>query len=329
MLKSTHRADVVSLDGVTKHPNADKLGVLHIDGYTVVLNLEDWAGKSKAVYVKPDSLVDTSREEFAWLAKLCPQGQTKYRVTAKRIRGVVSFGLLTPCDESATVGDDYAEKLGIEHYEIPDFQGVAGMVPSPRGLFIPKYDLESLRSYQRMYDGVTHIDITEKLHGENMRVVCVDGVVYAGSRTNFWEYSSNNPYGFTLLCSQEVVNFVKQNERTVVYGESIGGVKGFPYGVAKGQREFRVFDILRENGTKLRFGELDFVCNEYKMKKVPTIAERFPIDKTKSLVEQLEQLANGKSNLDASHVREGIVISPSEGEAEKLKLIGSDYLMKS
>jgi hypothetical protein len=63
-------------------------------------------------YIQPDSVVDTTRPELALLAQ--PE-----RIKVRRLRGVVSMGLLIAAPEGAQEGDDVAAQLGVTRYEPP------------------------------------------------------------------------------------------------------------------------------------------------------------------------------------------------------------------
>jgi len=97
--KSTHVCEVIEVN-LEKHPDADSLSTCSIfgGGYTCIMRTEDWKDIKRAIYVVPDSLVDTTRPEFSFLAgekRLYEvEGRKVYaRIKAKKLRGIVSFGL--------------------------------------------------------------------------------------------------------------------------------------------------------------------------------------------------------------------------------------------
>ena len=57
----THKAEVVPVV-LEKHPNADKLSIVRVYNFTVVVNTEDWQGVEKAVYIQPDSVLPDKPE---------------------------------------------------------------------------------------------------------------------------------------------------------------------------------------------------------------------------------------------------------------------------
>jgi RNA ligase (TIGR02306 family) len=184
---STHKVEVVSIV-LEKHPNADSLSVVNVfGGYTCLVRTEDWKGIAKGAYVPPDSLVDTRRPEFAFLLEHARE-DGKHRVKAKKLRGIVSFGLLVPALPEWSVGDDVASILGVEHYE-PSPPGeqrnqllVGHEVAKSPGLNAPRFDVDAFRRYHNLFVEGEPVWVTEKLHGCSARYVWKDGKVHCGSR---------------------------------------------------------------------------------------------------------------------------------------------------
>ncbi len=153
----THKVEIVPVV-LEKHPDAEKLSIVRVYNFTVVVNTEDWKDVTKAAYVQPDSVMpDTPEYRFLketgnirkerehilsvqseqvqgeWIPVTEEERQkrlaaleakvdknTKYlRITVKKLRGVISMGMLLPCPEGAEIGDDVAERLGITHYVEP------------------------------------------------------------------------------------------------------------------------------------------------------------------------------------------------------------------
>ncbi len=140
--KLHHRVDVIRIQEVRVHPNADKLEIIPIEGYQAVVAKGQYKAGDLAYYIPPDSVVPVRPEfEFLWKGPL--EGEVplkRRRIAAKRLRGEWSEGLLMPLDgglgggllkgdfvirhvihdevESMPVkeGDDVAEFLGITHY---------------------------------------------------------------------------------------------------------------------------------------------------------------------------------------------------------------------
>lgn len=114
MSLSTSKVEVVELSSMRRHHNADTLSIIDVfGGYSCVVRTADWVGVETGAYVPPDSIVDVTRPEFAFLAS---GDKTTHRIKAKKLRGVVSFGLLMPAPPGAKIGDDVAFYYGVTHY---------------------------------------------------------------------------------------------------------------------------------------------------------------------------------------------------------------------
>ena len=191
-MNSTHKAEVVDVT-LRAHPDADTLSVVDVWGYTCVVKTEHWDGVTRAAYVPPDTVVDTNRPEFAFLApKAKPDGS--YRIRATRLRGVVSQGLLVPT--TAPLGEDLYEALGCKRYE-PELHGSGR---SQRDRFTvggeedvapdldtgpDKYDVDAWERYKDRFTDGELCFMQEKLDGTNVRAVWWKGRLHVKSR-NRW-----------------------------------------------------------------------------------------------------------------------------------------------
>lgn len=149
MEKSTHKVEVVKVHP-TKHPDADRLAVALVYGYSVCIGINDFEDGDLGIYIPPDSIVPAIEQfRFIWEARgfvttadpgrsqtgleINSEVPEKYRrIKAKTIRGVISEGLLMPLLSFPTIagesqhypglavvkeGDDVATLLGITHYD--------------------------------------------------------------------------------------------------------------------------------------------------------------------------------------------------------------------
>lgn len=190
-INSGHRVEVVPVE-LRKHPNADSLSVVPIYGYTYVARTADWTGVTRGAWIPPDNTVDVRRPEFAFLAETAKDGRA--RIKARKLRGIVSYGLMVPVPDDTPLGEDWREKLGVEHYNPPE-PGSAG---SPRDKFFvggevapapvvysPKYDVDSLLRYHHLFEEGEPTIVSEKIDGANARYVFHDGKMHCGSRTEW------------------------------------------------------------------------------------------------------------------------------------------------
>lgn len=166
--KSTHVVEVVQVYP-KPHPNADRLDVVEVFGYTAVTQKGNFQPGDLGVYIPPDSLVpETKTFEFLWedLERFegVPVPERRRRIKAKRLRGIMSEGLLLPlkglplvqsvdsCGDTTyhkaihtpmtnwsdydhvpiKVGDNLAEYLGITHYDPPELGGDCEVAPGSK-----------------------------------------------------------------------------------------------------------------------------------------------------------------------------------------------------
>ena len=105
------KCPVVQIPEIVKHPNADTLGIVTVEGTVCIVRLGDFQPGDLAVLVPLDSLVPTSRHEFAFLAK-GDVSKTVARVKAMKLRGTFSDGLVVK-NPGLKLGQDAAGVLGI------------------------------------------------------------------------------------------------------------------------------------------------------------------------------------------------------------------------
>lgn len=318
-MKSTHKVEVVRVRR-EPHPNADSLSIVRVfDGYTVCVKTADWAGRPLGAYIPPDSVVDSSRPEFAFLA-----GHNRIKV--KRLRGVVSMGLLIPAPEGAELGDDVAEQLGVTHYEPPTPTTAGGECePAPPG-YHPEYDVDTLRRYAHVFTPGEPVFVTEKIHGGNVRYCWSEGRMRAGSRTTWKKYDPANVFWLALSRHPEIVAFCEKHPEITVYGEVYGWMQDLRYGARKGGDVWiAVFDLLAPSGW-IPPREARAMAPD--LPWVPTFSEDMPFD-----LRLILSLAEGQSLIPgADHIREGVVVKPllerTHPEIGRvcLKVVGNGYL---
>ncbi len=316
---SLHEILVVRLKQITKHPNADTLGIVEIFGWTCIIRLDDFKEGDLVTYIPPDYVCpDTAEYEFL--------GEKK-RIKVRKLRGVLSQGLVTKAPEGSKEGDNVIDILGIKRYEPPIELKSGGETEKPPNIWIPVYDVESFNRYPNIIKEGEQVVITEKIHGANARFVYHNNKMYAGSRTE-WKRQDDTILWWNCLKQNPVIEkFCKKNPDKVLFGEVFGQVQDLKYGSKKGQLFFVAFDIL-DTGKWLPF-EL-FYDEAYYNNDVTIV----PILFTGAFSSKLaKELAEGESLwLDANHLREGVVIRPFEERTDpeigrvQLKLVSNRYL---
>lgn len=188
---SSHKIEVVPVV-LEKHPNADTLSIVKVYGWDCIVKTEQFNGVPLAAFIIPDSIVDTSIPEFAFLREQNNKIYEKRRIKAAKYRGVPSQGLLVPARKHWKLGDDVADELKIEHYEpqmmqrgpgAPKLKSIQAKIPFIDGVPVPVYtDIENFRRYNKAFDDLAiDVVVTEKIHGANFRCVHDGKQLHVGS----------------------------------------------------------------------------------------------------------------------------------------------------
>lgn len=327
---STHVCPVVKLGEPIAIPGADKIEVFDILGNGPVVSAKgQFKASDLAVFVPPESVVDTSLEAFTFLKSKARKSDGWAKIRPVRLRGQLSIGLLMPAN-GMSEGEDGAKRYSVKKYEdhvkVETIHGHnSGKTPGwiiklwrrffpskeDRGLWpgIPVYDINQL---YKMRPGIFADDelmvVTEKLHGTNARfVIGRDGKLWCGSRTMWRNHDGKNVYSRAATESGIEAKLRRLAEPIVIWGEIVGPQiqKGFNYGLKDGEQKFYVFDMY--HATERRFldpKEVYDICHWLKMTMVSIIA----IDKWSSIKEQLLSLTQAQS--PGEHPQEGIVVRP-------------------
>lgn len=345
-MSSEHDVRVVRLGAITKHPDADTLGITEVDGRPVICRLGDYAEGDLAVYLPVDSVMPDT-EQWAFLGK---RAQDR-RIRAKRLRGVFSMGMLAPAPAGATEGDDVRDALGVTVWEPPlagargggASGGFLGGDAEPDAGHMPTYtDIESLRKYRGCFDAAEEVVASEKVHGSCFRAVWADGRLWVGSRTQYkappspgfepgiwWRAAKHHALAEALACVPGVV----------VFGEVYGQVQDLKYGVAPqgSQRvtnevRFAAFDAFDPTlGRYMDFDAFAAMIDGLGLPRVPVLY-RGPFSGL------ADGLAEGSSVVAAQHggehTREGFVVRPIVERWDRrlgrviAKMVGEGYLTR-
>jgi RNA ligase (TIGR02306 family) len=324
---STHEVRVVRIPTIQKHPNADKLGLVEVNGFTVVVGLESWKEGDLAAYIEPDYVVPET-EAFAFLGR-------HTRIKTKKIRGVWSMGLLTPAPEGAVEGECVMERMGVVRYEpsMVPFRGQrkgefvpADNAPPPQGIVIPgKYDLENLRKNWDAFVEGEYVVVTEKIHGANARYVFDGEKMHLGSRTRWVQDDGLNVWSRALRACPWIEELCRLAPGSILYGEVFGRVQDLNYGLGDAV-DFRHFDCTRTDRCATGWEDA-VICVQVEF-SAPVLYVG-PFSKKKML-----ELAEGDSAIEgAKHIREGIVVKPAferlhKGDRCAFKLVSNAYLSR-
>jgi RNA ligase (TIGR02306 family) len=322
MSVSTHKVEVVRVQKIHPHPNADSLGVVTVWGYTCCVRLADVKEGDLLAYIPPDSIVP-DLPEYAFL-----QGHRRIRV--KKLRGVISQGLLVPAPAGAVEGQDVAEQMGITHYDPPEPISSGGEAEAGPPGYRPFYDVESLRRCNGLLALGELIHVTEKVHGSSGKWCFADGRMWCSSHREWKKQDESNLWWKALARTPGLQKMLEEHPEITAYGEVYGSsVQNFKYGMKPGEIKIAVFDLLIGNVWQ-SFEFDDEMSKKYGFEMVPLIVHGEPFDMQKIL-----EMAEGKSLVPgADHIREGCVVKPviertdiSIGRVQ-LKVVGNGFLLR-
>jgi len=327
--ESNPLVEVISIEDVYKHPNADALDLVSPDGSNVNFAIvKSGSFKKGDVALWFDSvnepMVPVSNPLFAFLAKnVKSDGYAK--IKAMKLRGIMSRGLIVPFDPAylGKTNKEIADMLQIKKYELNAGIGRAGgkfrpglAVSGPTGLLpCEKYDVDSLNKNWKDIPNGTHLWVTEKIHGANSSY----GWLTHHGELKFWvrsrslfkkepEEGSSGGLWWDVAEKFNLKEKLKSRPGYLLYGEVFGQVQDLKYGIEEGA-EFRAFDCW-DSTTKawLTFTELVKFCNELDIPMVPILAETI-WNTVKGIPPEIVALSEGSTQMPgADHVREGIVI---------------------
>lgn len=303
---STHSVNIVKIEQVLPHANAERLEIVPVGGWQAVVKKGQFNVGDPAIYIEPDYTVPTDLEEFSFLAK---EGRTRHRLKAVRLRGVLSYGLLIPVPKDLNdlpVGADVMIALGIERYEPP--VKLAGSDELPLELqpqvYSSKFDVEGLKKFPDVIKLGEPVVVTEKIHGANARYLFTNDTFYLGSRTQWLKPDVKHPWERAAACDARIEAWCRNHLGVVLYGEIYGAVQSLKYGVPNNEIRFAAFAAL-ENGN---WWDTDKLLSE-PIEAVATVPVVYVGPYDPNVLNRAEQDSTVPT-AEKGHIREGLVIVP-------------------
>ncbi|MFB2918328.1 MULTISPECIES: RNA ligase family protein [Aerosakkonema] len=322
---SIFKVEVVKINNVLHHPNADRLDIATIEGmaYQVITAKGNFNAGDLAFYFPIDSVIpDRFLDEFG----IRPYYSKKLR--AAKLRGIFSEGLLIPVGDNfaGNVGDDCTEHFGVTKYEYPIPQTMNGDVESAIGQY--KFPSpENLKRYRDVLYFGEEVVVSEKIHGTNFTVlVDADGTTHIGSHHYFWKNNENNKNLVYIRAYNENTTLQKLPPGTQVFGE-IYGVQDIKYGLNNSKIGIALFAV-RRDGQFLNYDDFVAFCEEFGLPMVPVLYTGG------YSWEAISQFNNANSVLDPHSIMEGVVVQPQVERTHPeigrvvLKLISDRYLLR-
>ena len=322
---SEFHVQVIRVGEITKHPNADSLGLVKVFDYPVIVRLGDFQPGDLAVYVPVDSIVPGDDLQWAFL-------DGHLRIRARRLRGIFSMGLLTHADPSWIEGQDVCEVLRVTKYEPPEPMTTGGENEHDPG-YMPVYtDIEGLRRWPDVLIPGEEVVLTEKIHGCCSRFVFRDGRLWCASHRN-WKRQSPDSIWWKVAERYKLAEALATCQDVGFYGEVYGQVQDLKYGAGKNDLFVAFFDAM-DIKTKRYLDYDDFrvmTGTLHLATAVPLVPELY----RGPWSPDLRSYAEGPSTVPgAANVREGIVVRPVKERWDDrvgrvvLKLHGQGYLLR-
>lgn len=322
---SVFKVEVVKINQVNPHPNADRLDIASFEGmaYQVITAKGNFKIGDLAYYFPIDSVIPEN-----YLDEFGIRSYYSKKLRAAKLRGIFSEGLLIPVgdDFAGNIGDDYTEYFGVEKYEYPIPRSMSGEMENHVGQY--KFPSpEHLKRYKDVLIEGEEVVVTEKIHGTNFTVlVDEEGTVKIGSHNYFWKNIPDNKNLVYIRAYDENIGLQKLPNNTQVFGE-IYGVQDIKYGLNNGKIAIAVFAV-KENSNFLNYNDFSEFCNDFSLPRVPVLYQGA------YSWEAVSQFNNADSIICPSCMMEGVVIQPIQERTHHhtgrvvLKLISDRYLLR-
>ena len=357
-------AQVVKVEKVEKHPNADTLSIYTVLNDYPVIDKTDKFNAGDLVSYIPESSIVPDNELFYFL---CPQKYEKYLdgesvktraiglayavgsvpqkyrvIKAKNIRNFYSQGLLLSAPDGMSEGDSIIDYYSLSRVEEDNEENIVSCPKTrgrnaespPKGWTLPYYDIEGLRKYQHCLKQDEEVVLSEKCNGSNAVYVHDGNKFWVKSRNFFKKEDINCPW-WMVAKRYDLENKLQKHPMFAFWGELISLVGGFRYDlllqdgvVVPGIKFFDIYDI--NSHRYLDYDDTLTILKDLDLPAVPELYRGFWTTK-----EEMYSFAEGQSTLNSSHVREGFVLKTTKERYEpalngrmQIKLVGKGYNLK-
>jgi RNA ligase (TIGR02306 family) len=321
---------VATIEAIRPHANADSLELAQVLGWQVVVRKGEYRVGQKIVYFPIDTILPLDVSERFGVTKYL----SRQRIRCAKLRGEPSFGLVVMPDHDWPVGENVAEYYGAKKYE-PPVRATAGDAEKEHPLFVAYTEIENMRNFPTIFEVGESVMVSEKIHGTNTRVGCIEGELMAGSMRLRRRRPADDRFAgsiywfpFTLEPVRKLVEELGRAHRQVIlFGEVYGSkIQSFHYGLL-GTLGFRAFDLLLD-GRYMDWPDFLTLCSRYSVEIVPVLAT-IPFD-----LDEIRRYSEGKTQLMVkdAHIREGVVVRPLRERTDPrvgrviLKYVSDSYL---
>lgn len=188
---------VCRVGDIYPHPNADRLELLTVKGWTVCAGKGQFRVDDKCVYFPPDCVLPLALSERLNITKYLSPVKVDGvyvggRVRVANLRGAKSYGTIMPCENAEwEVGTDVAAYYGVTKWE-PPLKCMDGDAATPHPAFHRYFDMEHLRNFPDLFQVGEEVVITEKIHGQNCRLGLIRDTNTKGEAVWRWMAGSHD-----------------------------------------------------------------------------------------------------------------------------------------
>ena len=331
-------ATIRKINKIVPIEGADSVELAQVDGWNVVVKKGEHQEGSLVVYCEIDSWIPNSIAPFLTAPDRFPKeylGVKGERLRTKKIRGVISQGLILPLNTlpqndlewTDPVGVDVSELLGIVKYDPPLPAQLAGQAKGNFPSLVPKTDQQRIQNID-LDEYYGEYEVTEKLEGSSCTFYLdLEGNFEVCSRNLSLKETEDNAF-WKAARMYNVEQKMKEANLFgyAIQGELVGeGIQGNIYNI-KGI-DFYVYDVYDvKRSMYVRSEDRQWFASTLDLKHVPVFGNyAITCACTK---DQLLDYAEGSSSLNPKQEREGCVLKNLSCTSKTFKVISNKYLLK-
>jgi RNA ligase (TIGR02306 family) len=323
-------------------PNADKLELIKVLGWQVVVKKGLYEIGDLCIFIPVDTTIDPTRECFKFLAdKKNPEKRVKVETT--KLRGVFSQGLILPIqsvsESDFKEGDDVSKLLDVQKYEkescATQISGVSAQInePFPTDI-ISKTDEDNLKTKPLALNEFIgeHVYITLKMDGSSMTIIYKKNELFKVCSRNM--ILDKNSVMYQYVDQEGIQTKLETHGKNIaIQGEFCGPkVNGNQMKLKK--YAFYVFNVKDlDSGQYLDYDSMVLLTKELGLEIVPLLG-KFVVDDAQT-IDTFQEMANNVTYVTPMNTKvpgEGIVIRPIKpkwsetlGKFLSVKMINQNY----
>jgi RNA ligase (TIGR02306 family) len=328
-------ASVQQVKEIKSIPDADRIEVITVLGWHVVVQKNIYKVGDKVVYFEVDSCLPHDNILYGDLEK------SGYRVKTLKFRGQISQGFVKKLselnlDESIEIGTNVTNILGVKKYELPDEYKDNEFIKGPFPGYIHKTGeirIQTLPDLLEEFKG-TRCYVTEKMDGTSASFSIREEEYKICSHEKEINPEKNSCYKFINEKYDLETKIRSFGKNITIQGEICGpGICKNKYQLK--EYDFFVFDIFdSDNYDHLPLKEVYKICEKLGLKTVPIISDNYILPDN---IDEIVEFSKEKSTL-CDTKREGLVIRSYEEKRNlnkkyeltrlSFKVINPEYSLK-